>query len=961
MAAEKSAPFLQLAWQGLCWLGRCVPRSEEPLPVASTASASSVQMISLWVRSFGFKNFSSCILDWLSKAIKGARYYRDWSFDQFGFKSYRQGVGMGSNCTVMGPLYITLKKNMEKVEHLIVEAKEIISLRENLQETIVQPNQSRRSEKDTYVSNVTAGERQGLGLHLHSNANQSHDVSAHSRAAVTTATPPSVVFGLDKDCDKIVAMLHERKEDQPETSSAQCYSVIGIHGVAGSGKSTLVQLVCAREKEDRQEKKDGHFDLVMWVHVSREFSVDTIFKEMFEAATGTSCPHFNNLDTLQSNLEKELHGKRFLLVLDDVWYNNRVGGDTTQILSPLNAGKAGSKVLVTSRNKDALLALAGAKLRCIPISFLDDDVFLNLFMHYALHSQPVDDLRRKLEDVGKEIAKKLKGLPLAAKIVGGQLCIRQNLEFWRKVRDQNLWNETMGALWGSYQLLDEEVKRCFAYCSIFPRRRGLERDELVKLWVAQGFNGTGNEGQHICRNYFDELVSASFLQLRAKGRPDQKNDFYVVHDLLYDLAERVTGGDCFRIENLQSPEVEVPPDVRHVFVQTYDAALITEKVCKLDNLRTLIIDEVECVEEKVLKSMFERLRKLRVLIMSKGSNEMFMSERMDNFPPATSQFSVPASIGQLSHLRYLAFRVAGGGEERTRLVLPGTLTKLYHMQVLDFDRIQGVVFSSWEGSFGLINLRHLIGPENLKIPNIGKLTSLQSMRYFAATKEQGYELKQLGNLNKLSGGLWITCLENVESGQEAREANLAHMEGLRELSLCWYGEASPEVQAEVLEVLCPPKYLESLTIYGYKGLRYPSWMVGRGDGGPKYLKHLKFGGWIAEPGPELGGFMTHLCMLTIRDCSWQALPDCMEHLASLQKLMIYGCRNIQSLPTLPRCLQLFILAQCNEVLMSSCRTTEDPDWRKIQHIPRASIGGRKVTMGVVHDRNKDRMPTSMVK
>jgi hypothetical protein len=115
-------------------------------------------------------------------------------------------------------------------------------------------------------------------------------------------------------------MLHEREEDgQPDANCAQCYFVTGIHGVTGSRNSTHIQLVCSREKTDRQEKKDGHFDLVMWIHVSQDFGVEIIFKEIFEAATVTFCPYFNTLDSLQSNLEKELHGN------GSSWYNMMVG------------------------------------------------------------------------------------------------------------------------------------------------------------------------------------------------------------------------------------------------------------------------------------------------------------------------------------------------------------------------------------------------------------------------------------------------------------------------------------------------------------------------------------------------------------------------------------------------------------------------------------------------------------
>nr|UBY07400.1 NBS-LRR disease resistance protein [Dasypyrum villosum] len=750
---------------------------------------------------------------------------------------------------------------------------------------------------------------------------------ANSRGAVTTARPPSVVIGRDKDCDNIVAMLHDKEEDaQPDTDSAQCYSIIGIHGIGGSGKSTLSQLVCAREE------KDGHFNLVMWVHISQDFNVDTVFRQMSEAATRTPCRQFNNLDTLQTNLEKELHGKRFLLVLDDVWYNNRDVRQyekLQQILSPLNVGEAGSKILVTSRTKDALIALGAAEQRCIPMSVLDEDVFLKLFKHYALHDVCVAaDDRIILEDIATQVAKKLKGSPLVAKIVGGQLRMRPNADYWRSSQDVNHLDDTMGALWWCYQHLDEQIRRCFAYCSIFPRRRHLERDKLVKLWAAEGFARSSNEGmdsEDICQGYFDELVSASFLQPEVKKYSGKKGT-YIVHDLLLDLADKVAGSDCFRIENqwkqvgdsliMEGCEEDVPPDVRHVFVQTYCSELIIEKICKLENLRTLIIDSGERrkpVEEKVLKSLFVRIRKLRVLIIP-GYN-------------GQGALSVPKSIGQLRHLRYLAFLTRY--DTCDRLVLPGTLTKLYHMQVLDFGSIGALVFNSCEDVFGLINLRHIIQMPCVKIPSIGRLTLLRTMETLKVRREKGCGLKQLSNLNQLRGEL----------------TNLADKEGLRTLELKWKYNWRAELkekedQTEVLEGLCPPKHLESLAIHCYHGLRYPSWMMGKHNGGPKYLNKLSLYSCSTELGPELGGFCPHLRSLYMYGCSWDTLPDRMENLMSLKDLEISYCPNIRSLPALPRSLEHFRLNGCNEMLMSSCRAVGDPNWEKLQHVPTANVGGK---------------------
>jgi hypothetical protein len=224
-----------------------------------------------------------------------------------------------------------------------------------------------------------------------------------------------------------------------------------------------------------------------------------------------------------------------------------------------------------------------------------------MFMHYALRDARIDGHdRAKLEMLGDGIAKKLKRSPLAARTVGAQLCLRPNVEFWRRTKDRDLLNDTMGALWWSYQHLDEQVKRCFSYCSIFPRRRHLKRKELVQLWMAEGFIKTSNAEEEldgISQEYFDELLSASFLQLGERRLEyGCEVDYFTIHDLLRDIAEEAARGDCFRIE--KDFTGEVPPDVHHLFVGSSDIKMVA-KISELQNLRTQIFDEKLPPDDKV--------------------------------------------------------------------------------------------------------------------------------------------------------------------------------------------------------------------------------------------------------------------------------------------------------------------------------------------------------------------------
>nr|AEV59557.1 RGA1 [Triticum aestivum] len=748
----------------------------------------------------------------------------------------------------------------------------------------------------------------------------------------TTAVSPQKVFGRDNDRDKIIAMLHEKEGGlDPSTSKGLCFSVIGIHGVSGSGKSTLAQFVYAHEKNDKQDNKEDHFDLVMWVHVSQDFSVWGIFKELYEAASDPKvpCPQFNNLNALEEELERKLDGKRFLLVLDDVWCNADVGNqELPKLLSPLKKGKKGSKILVTTRSKYALPDLCpGVRYTAMPITEVDDTAFFELFMHYALED---DQDQSMFQNIGVEIAKKLKGSPLAARTVGGNLRRQQDVDHWRRVGDLDLFKVWTGPLWWSYYQLGEQARRCFAYCSIFPRRHRLYRDELVRLWMAEGFIRSTDDGgdiEEVAQEIFNELLSVSFIQpgVRDWEYYYYGEDHYLLHDLLHDLAEAVAGSDCFIIGNNTSQKGggwtgDVPRDVRHLFVQSYDATLITEKILELGNLHTLIIYSVggdTPVEETVIKKILKHLPKLRVLAIASSLEK-------DAFIQKPSTFSVPESVCQLKHLRYLAFRT----DDKCRVVLPSSLNQLYQMQLLDFGQCHDLVCFCDD----LINLRHVFSGSYTRISNISGLDSLQTIPEFKVRPEQGQEAKQLRYLNRLSGKLIISGLDSIESREEALEVDLAAKKRLAELTLSFGG--SSEVAAEVLEGLCPPVGLVTLDIRGYDGSVYPKWMVGRQNGAPEKLQQLGLSGWSQPgPAPALKAF-NHLRCLNLMHCSWNALPCNMEHLSSLETVIIIKCLNIRSLPTLPQSLTYFWLLKCDDGFMESCQTVGHPNWKKIQHICR---------------------------
>jgi len=150
----------------------------------------------------------------------------------------------------------------------------------------------------------------------------------------------------------------------------------------------------------------------------------------------------------------------------------------------------------------------------------------------------------------------------------------------------------------------------------------------------------------------------------------------------------------------------------------------------------------------------------------------------------------------------------------------------------------------------------------------------------------------------------------------------------------------PDVEAEILEGLCPPNDLVELDIYDYRGSRYPSWMLSRQEpDAPKRLQKLalfKCSPLLAYI-PEDSELSTHVRELVINYCNWDRLPENMERLVSLQILYIFRCNKMELLPTLPQSLRKIRLHWCG-VLSTTCREEGHENWHKIQHIPDKIIG-----------------------
>ncbi|KAH9750776.1 hypothetical protein KPL71_014007 [Citrus sinensis] len=300
----------------------------------------------------------------------------------------------------------------------------------------------------------------------------------------------------------ISKLLYESSEQQ------KGLHIISIVGMGGIGKTTLAQLACNHDEVKRK------FDKILWVCVSETFEEFRVAKAIVEALDGRES-HLGEFQSLLKHIYESIAGKSFLLVLDDVWDGNYLKWEP--FYRCLKNGLHGSKILVTTR-KGSVASMMGST-DIISVKELAEEECWLLFNKIAFFDRSIEE-REKLEQIGQRIAGKCKGLPLAAKTIGSLMHSKQTEEEWKRILNSDLWKveeiekDVLSSLLLSYNDLPSRVKRCFSYCVVFPKDYDIKKDELITLWMAQGYLSAeqNEEMETVGEEYFGILASRSFFQ-----------------------------------------------------------------------------------------------------------------------------------------------------------------------------------------------------------------------------------------------------------------------------------------------------------------------------------------------------------------------------------------------------------------------------------------------------------------
>ncbi|CBI29755.3 unnamed protein product, partial [Vitis vinifera] len=161
---------------------------------------------------------------------------------------------------------------------------------------------------------------------------------------------------------------------------------------------------------------------------------------------------------------------------------------------------------------------------------------------------------------------------VAVKAIGSLLYSKVDRREWEETLESEIWDFKIGGILPSlilsYQDLPFHLKRCFAYCSIFPKNHEFNRETLILLWMAEGllqFSKSNKRMSKVGEQYFDELLSKSFFQKSVFNE-----SWFVMHDLMHDLAQYIFREFCIGFEDDKVQEISVNTRHSSNFISNYD-------------------------------------------------------------------------------------------------------------------------------------------------------------------------------------------------------------------------------------------------------------------------------------------------------------------------------------------------------------------------------------------------------
>ncbi|XP_070052571.1 putative late blight resistance protein homolog R1B-16 isoform X3 [Nicotiana tomentosiformis] len=328
-----------------------------------------------------------------------------------------------------------------------------------------------------------------------------------NRSLIVVKSPPKPVESKSSSAEQITVGFKEETNwiIRNLTSGPKMLDVISITGMPGSGKTTLAYKVYS------DKSVSSHFDIRAWCAVDQKYDEKKLLENIFNQVTSSASKFGKNID-VADELRKQLFGKRYLIVLDDLWDNTT----WDELTRPFPEVEKGSRIILTTRDKKVALH-AQCHSDPLDLRLLKPEESLELLQKRVFGKESFPD---ELLDVGKIIVQNCKGLPLVVNLIAGVIVGKEKKKtVWLEVQN-NLHSfifqnevDVMKVIALSYDHLPDPLKPCFLYLASYPKDKAILFEALRRLWCAEGFveQTEMNSVEEMVEVYLDILISSSLV------------------------------------------------------------------------------------------------------------------------------------------------------------------------------------------------------------------------------------------------------------------------------------------------------------------------------------------------------------------------------------------------------------------------------------------------------------------
>ncbi|KAK7320309.1 hypothetical protein VNO77_29666 [Canavalia gladiata] len=579
-------------------------------------------------------------------------------------------------------------------------------------------------------------------------------------------------------------------------------TVIAVVGQGGLGKTTIVNNVYNKQKEQRS------FQCYAWITVSRslkeEHLLKTIMQKLYEednnkiAAKEIGETVMSKEDLIRK-IREHLQGRNYMIVFDDVWEQDFWIG--VQFALPIHGN---GRIIITTRHTGvAEFCKPFAPVYIHELEPLPPEHGLKLFLIKTFQFDS-EGCPEELMGLCEAFVDKCEGVPLAIEAIAGLLSTKnKTVSEWKKVYDSlssKLSNDPH--LKSYYQVLSESyhdlpyhLKSCILYFGLFTEDYSIKRMRLIRLWVAEGFikeeENNDQTKEEAAEEYLGELIRRCLVKV-SDSYTDGRVRSCRVHDLMHAFITR----KCEELNFCQVLKNEEFRFNRRLSIhKNIGRAGVESSRSNYGQVRSCFVCEVEELPKPLVQSLLSSFKLLVTL----------------DFEDSGLDY-LPEPVGMLLNLKYLSLQ-----ETKVKLI-PMFIGELQNLETLNLKGTQVCALPKEINK--LIKLRHLIAypsdlyhlPQNqqgVKLnEGLGCLTALQSLIKVDATDQDGLieELKNLKKIRRL--GIRLRKINGNQLCSAIK--NMTHLCSLSIFAADLQGRGDLELQS----LIDPPSYLQRLYLRG---------------------------------------------------------------------------------------------------------------------------------------------------